>query len=120
MCTHWNSLRTFTGDTLEQRDIRSVEFNLIKFRPISPTTASGRRFSEGGGWMLGDTQFCTSNSIPFCPPRSMFHLTIADSVDEQADYRPSENAKSAHPTTLHNKASQTGHMPVLSSCASAV
>jgi Chromo (CHRromatin Organisation MOdifier) domain len=29
------------------RRIRSVEFNLIKFRPIPATTAPGRRFSEG-------------------------------------------------------------------------
>jgi Chromo (CHRromatin Organisation MOdifier) domain len=64
------------------RCIQSVEFNSIKFRPIPPTTVSGCRFSEGG-WMLGDTQFHTSNSIPFChlqlrQHRSMFHLTIAD------------------------------------------
>jgi Chromo (CHRromatin Organisation MOdifier) domain len=31
------------------RHIWSVEFNSIKFRPISPTTALRHRFSEGGG-----------------------------------------------------------------------
>jgi hypothetical protein len=63
-----------------------VEFNLIKFRPISATTASGRRFSEGGVDVRGHpvshlqlhpTPSPTPSALKYVPPhRCWLHNSV--------------------------------------------
>jgi transposase InsO family protein len=70
------------------RRIRTAEFDLIKFKAIHPTTAPGRRFSEGGVDVRGHSAPTHSVPTPSAPNHTLFRPTPSNSVIPTQKYVP--------------------------------